>query len=169
MEDGSEATPSRLRTFVATGALIVAYALRIVSRHYGDTDEEPEPPYVPPYIGVSVDGLPAGTCLEEPYPAGLVKPVPCTDPHRSEIVALLTHPAPAGAPYPPVLELFQHTLDPCRRAFASYAGRTPDQAGARVFVVPPPTYQWAAGDRTVICFAEAGDGAPRRVSLSRHP
>lgn len=170
MEDGepgavTDAAPSRLRTAVGTVVLILAYALRIVLRFTGDTDEEPPRPYVPPDPGVSVAGLGAGTCLREPYPDFLVHPVPCTDPHGSELVALLTHAAPPGAPYPPVLEVFQQTLDPCRKAFEAYAGRPPGQLGARVFVVPPATYRWAGGDRTVVCFAEAADGTPRTSSV----
>ena len=170
VEDGeapaeSTAAPSPLRAFAATVAFIVAFALRIVLRFTGDSDDEPERPYVPPDPAVLVAGLGPGVCLREPYPAFLVHPVPCTDPHGSEIVALLTHPAPPGAPYPAVLGLFQQTLDPCRRAFEAYAGRPAGQVGARVFVVPPLTYQWAGGDRTVVCFAEAGDGTPRTSSL----
>ena len=170
MEDGeapadSDAAPSRLRAVVGTVLFIVAFALRIWLRLTGDTDEEPERPYVLPDPGVPAAGLVAGTCLREPYPAVVVHPVPCTDPHGSEIVALLTHPAPPGAPYPVLLGLFQQTLDPCRRAFEAYAGRPPEQVAARVFVVPPATYYWAGGDRTVVCFAEAHDGTPRTSSV----
>jgi hypothetical protein len=114
---------------------------------------------------VLVAGLGPGTCLREPYPAFYVHPVSCTDQHASEIVVLITHPAPPGAPFPGMLDLLQQTLDPCRKAFESYAGRPADRAGARVYIVPPVTYQWAGGDRTVVCYAEAGDGTPRSSSL----
>ena len=163
-ETETDAPPSRLRAIFATVALVAVYALRIVLR-FNDTEEEPERPYMPPDPGVWVEGLPAGTCLREPYPAGVVHPVACTEPHRSEIVALLTHPAPPGTPFPPVLDLLQQTLDPCRRAFEAFAGGPADQAGARAYIVPPASWEWAGGDRTVICFAEARDGTPRTSSF----
>jgi hypothetical protein len=164
-ETETEAPPSRLRAFLLTVLLVVATAAQIWLRHTDYGEQEPPRPYVPPDPGVSVQELPPGTCLREPHPAGFVHPVACTDVHRSEIVALLTYPAPAGAPYPRVLDLLQQTLDPCRKAFEAYAGATAEATAARFYVVGPLLYEWARGHRTVICYAEARDGTPRNTPL----
>lgn len=168
MEDGeaeSETPLSGLRAFAASVLLVLAFALRIWLPFNDDTEPEPARPYVLPDPGVSVEQLPPGTCLREPSPVGSVHPVACTEPHGSEIVALLTYPAPAGAAYPRVLDVLQQTLEPCRAAFQAYAGGTAEQAGARVYVVQPHPYEWSLGDRSVTCYAEAGDGTPRTGPL----
>ena len=69
---------------------------------------------------------------------------PCNEPHDAEVIASLTHPAPASEPYPVVSGFGDYIQQNCVPVFNSYTGRDcPDAELTLSFFRPTPT-GWAA-------------------------
>ena len=170
MGDGNpeRESPSRavevLRAIGSIVLLVAVVVLRLLSIQERHRDDDP-PPTTPRDPGVHVRTVPPGTCLAEVYPQDFVHPVPCTDPHPSEIVALPTYPAPPGGEMPPPLEAFRQAFAMCESAFRAYVGGTPDQTPARFGAITPRLYEWRGGERIVVCYAEGRNGVPLTASL----
>jgi hypothetical protein len=160
----------RLRTVGLSALAVVSIVLRIALRFALQPDAPPSA--VPPttLAGAYARSLPAGTCVVQPFPEGYVFLTSCDGPHGSEIVAVLTYPAPANAPYPALPELYGRALDLCKTAFEAYVGTAADQSPARFFVVRPAPNDWRAGDRTFACFAGSRDASELTTSVrARRP
>ena len=166
--DPERASPSRVYAVVraiGSGVLLVAVlVLRFVSIQ-ARVREDDSPPTTTRDPGVHVRTVSPGTCLAEVYPQDFVHPVPCTEPHPSEIVALPTYPAPPGGEMPPPLEVFRQAFAQCETAFKTYVGGTADQTPARFGAITPRTYEWRGGERIVVCYAEGRNGVPLTASL----
>lgn len=166
--DPQPASPSRAAIAARTiGSIVLGVAvlvLRFVLLWAGPGEESP-PPTTPRDPGVHVRTVSPGTCLAEVYPQDFVHPVPCTDPHPTELVALPTYPGPPGGEMPPPLETFRQAFTICESAFKAYVGGTPDQTPARFGAITPRLYEWRGGERIVVCYAEGRNGVPLTASL----
>jgi hypothetical protein len=170
MGDGDPRPPSPSRAAIALrtiGSIVLGVAV-LVLRFLSIQAQEQE--HIPPPTalrdpGVHVRTVSPGTCLAEAYPQDYVHPVPCTDPHPTEIVALPTYPGPPGGDLPPPLETFRQAFALCESAFKAYVGGTPDQTPARFGAITPRSYEWRGGERIVVCYAEGRNGVPLTASL----
>ena len=106
-----------MRGVASAVVLVVSIAVRIWFAHDTDSDRaRPVPGMAPthPYADTfSARTLTAGTCLDR-VPIGFARPVPCDQSHISEIVAVFPYAAPAGAGYPPIVDLYRQSLDRCK-------------------------------------------------------
>ena len=144
--------------------LVVVVVLRFQSIQARQREDD-APPTTIRDPGVHVRTVPPGTCLAEVYPQDDVHPVPCTEPHPSEIVALPIYPAPPGGEMPAPLDVFRQAFALCETAFKAYVGGTPDQTPARFGAITPRSYEWRGGERIVVCYAEGRNGVPLTASL----
>jgi hypothetical protein len=109
----------------------------------------------------STSNIGVGTCLKEVYPERDVVRKNCSARHGSEVVGIVRHPAPPGAPYPQGFDLNFEANDLCRSPFAEYVGATYDQSPSTDgFVTYPTEAEWRRGDRTVVCFAIGKPAVP---------
>jgi hypothetical protein len=97
-------------------------------------------------------GLEAGDCVS----LDTSSVVPCTSAHDAEVIANLTYPAAAGAPYPGVAGLNTFTDTGCAAAFETYVGIPATASRYSYIVMAPSRDLWEAGDREVICLAGFG-------------
>lgn len=107
----------------------------------------------------SVFELDTGTCFNSADLADSgqaiseIAQVPCTDPHRFEVVATAVHPAAATEDFPGEDRLSDFSIERCTELFASALGR-PYEAAADLEIVPlrPSSTSWTnSGDRTIHC------------------
>jgi Domain of unknown function (DUF4328)/Septum formation len=82
---------------------------------------------------------------------------PCTAPHDAEVIAVLEHPAPAGAAYPGEVALFDHAASVCMPEFESVVGIAFYESALDIFTVVP-TDGWQFGDRQITCVVNRIDG-----------
>ncbi len=109
----------------------------------------------------STSNIPVGTCLKEVYPERDVVRKDCAARHGSEVVGIVQHPAPPGAPYPNGFDLNFQANDLCRSPFADYVGAPYEQSPtADGFVTLPTEAEWRRGDRTIVCFAIGKPAVP---------
>jgi hypothetical protein len=103
-----------------------------------------------------------GRCFKQVYPEDVMVQKDCTEKHGSELVAIVQHPAPAGAAYAKAnFELNIQALDLCRDPVADYVGQPERESPTLTYAVDYPSEdEWRRGDRAVRCFAIAKDGAP---------
>ncbi|MGV9799687.1 septum formation family protein [Mycobacterium sp. NPDC003449] len=78
-----------------------------------------------------------------------VKTVPCDQPHKGEVFAVL--PMPDGD-FPGEAEVVKYT-DKCAPALARYAPAAVDDKAIQLFVLYPTADSWQRGDHTVTCIA----------------
>lgn len=117
-----------------------------------------------------VTSLAVGECFETPTDetdeVSDVQRQPCNEPHDAEVIASLTHPAPAGEAYPVVSGFDDYIQENCVPAFNSYTGRDwqSDTELTLSFFRPTPT-GWREGDRGFTCFIVRVDGAKMTNSV----
>jgi hypothetical protein len=166
--DPEPASPSRAFAVVRSIAYVLLFVASLVLRFLSiqaDERDDDSPPTASRDPGVQVRTVSPGTCLAEVYPQDFVHPVPCTEPHPSEIVALPTYPGPPGGEMPAPLDVFRQAFTLCETAFKAYVGGTPDQTPARFGAITPRSYEWRGGERIVVCYAEGRNGVPLTASL----
>jgi hypothetical protein len=103
-----------------------------------------------------INELQIGDCFDEQFGGAEVTEVPfvpCAQPHRNEVYAILDAPGGPTAPYPGPSVMEMAADDQCRgRAFNDYIGRDYYLGPTlRTFAFRPSQRTWAAGDREVIC------------------
>jgi hypothetical protein len=102
--------------------------------------------------------LVAGDCVDdvdEGY-AMSVPAVPCSEPHRGEVFAVVE--LTGTGRYPGEDEVFDLAADRCSADFGAYAPRA-DLDELDLFTLYPNGAGWRRGDRTVVCVAGYPDGA----------
>jgi hypothetical protein len=103
-----------------------------------------------------------GTCFDFTEDGGLAQDedqlVDCGTPHDGEIVAHLTVPAEAEAPFPGVDELRAFATPECNAALTEYTGLALPQLDVAAILLFPTEGTWVDGDRTVLCAASRDDG-----------
>lgn len=171
MGDGDPQPASRSRAFTVVRSIayvlffVASLVLRFLSIQADERKDSSSPATASRDPGVHVRTVSPGTCLAEVYPQDYVHPVPCTEPHSTEIVALPTYPGPPGGDMPPILDVFRQSFAMCEAAFKAYVGGTPDQTPARFGAIAPRLYEWRGGERIVVCYAEGRNGVPLTASL----
>jgi WD40 repeat protein len=102
--------------------------------------------------------LVAGDCLLTPDDLGSVEPVslvPCEEEHQAEIIALVLHPAPFGAPYPGDSSILAVENAACRSAFTPYVGAQLEVSALSLGVPYGPLENtWDDGSRIITCWLE---------------
>ena len=117
--------------------------------------------------------LAVGDCFDRPAVKTDVKDVqhhPCTEAHTAEVFAVLTHPAPAGAPPLNRDALISYLAGACGPPWIGYVGPVAAAGGqldAGAFY--PPDDGWNKGDRTVTCYSYRVDGQPVTSSMKKAP
>ena len=121
-------------------------------------------------LGAEVTSLSVGECFDTPTDETAevsdVQRQPCNEPHDAEVIASLTHPAPAGEAYPVVSGFSDYIQENCVPAFNSYTGRdwNLDTELSLSFFRPTMT-GWGEGDRGFTCFIVRVDGAKMATSM----
>jgi hypothetical protein len=114
-------------------------------------------------VSNDVTSLAAGECFDEPSVEAEIKDVqrqPCNEPHDAEVIAVLTHPAPAGEAYPVVSGFDDYIEQNCVPAFEAYLGIEWDTAvDYNMGYFRPTLSGWADGDRGFTCYVSRTDGA----------
>ena len=111
-----------------------------------------------------VTSLGVGECFDTPTDQTAevsdVQRQPCNEPHDAEVIASLTHPAPASEPFPVVSGFRDYIQQNCVPAFNTYTGRNwdTDTEFDMNFFRPTPS-GWADGDRGFTCFVVRLDEA----------
>ena len=117
----------------------------------------------------AVNALQVGDCFDEPGASDDIEDVqhvPCTLPHDGEVVAALTHPAPAGEAYPVVSGFDDYISTNCVPLWEAYTGRTWDtETELGLFYFHPTLSTWADGGRSITCYAEHNDALKLTASV----
>jgi len=110
-----------------------------------------------------VTSLALGECFDEPSVEAEISEVqrqPCNEAHDAEVIAVLTHPAPAGEAYPVVSGFDDYIAENCVPAFEAYLGIDWDTATDYDIGYFRPTLSgWGSGDRGFTCYVSRSDGA----------
>ena len=170
MGDGDQHAPARPSAWLRTAGAFLVFGLGLVLRLLTVIDDEERRPVGPAAErdpGVHVRTVAPGTCVAEVYPRDYVHPVPCTQPHPTEIVSLPRYPGPPGDDFPAIRDLYRQSFAMCKAAFNAYTGTTPDQTPARFGAVLPVGYEWEGGERLVVCYAEGRNGVLLTNSLRK--
>jgi len=111
--------------------------------------------------------LSAGDCLNDAAESGDVSTVPvvdCSEPHDSEVYAVITM---DDGDYPGDDAVVQQADDDCRTAFASFIGVPAAQSRYMFNALYPTEDSWNGGDREIVCrVALVTDGAVEKVTGS---
>ena len=105
-------------------------------------------------VGVRDLGLDVGDCFAGEFPRNDAdfNVVDCDEPHDSEVIAVVDHPAPEGAPYPGNAELANFTDQRCAEAFARYVGESIQGSPLQVGIMEPRQERWEElDDRSFLC------------------
>ncbi len=118
---------------------------------------------------LSVLQLTIGDCVvdelstaEDIAQVGLVS---CSQPHQSEVYAVLTDPAPDAAPWPGPEALVEASASGCLAEFEPYVGQTFEESALDVLTVLPTAETWPEGDRDTLCIATRLDGRDLDIPL----
>ena len=109
---------------------------------------------------VSYRSLRTGDCYERDVSLLGVTLEDCELGHDREVVGVVDHPAPPGAPFPGREELGRQADDLCGPVYDDYLG--PD-ADHELFVqqnLQPSPGSWGDGSRRIVCSVERGDKRP---------
>jgi len=109
----------------------------------------------------AVTDLKVGDCFDMPPGDGDVSDVqhrPCNEAHDAEVIAVLTHSAANGEPYPVVSGFDDYVTENCVPAFETYVGRDyeTDTEFALGYFHPTLT-GWGEGDRGFSCHVTRDD------------
>jgi hypothetical protein len=109
-----------------------------------------------------VTSLALGECFDEPTVEAEISEVqrqPCNEPHDAEVIAVLTHPAPAGEAYPVVSGFDDYIQQNCIPAFEAYLGTDWETSTDYDIGYFRPTLSgWGDGDRGFTCYVSRSDG-----------
>ena len=136
---------------VTIGVGLLSAVLRI-NQAYDDDEDETGP----------------GTCFTsiEPDP----QTVSCVGPHEAEVFAIVSDPAPVGAPVPTDLTHFAIVDDLCLQQFAGYVGDNFIHTRLDITTFRPDDARWKRGDREVLCVlmdpAETLIGSQRKLVVT---
>jgi hypothetical protein len=83
-----------------------------------------------------------------------VPAVPCTDPHRGEVYALVDLP---GAEYPAEAKLDELSGRRCSAHLKQVAPAAFRDPKVQIFYLYPLEFAWARGDHTVTCIASTAE------------
>ena len=87
---------------------------------------------------------------------GLLRRLPCDQPHGYELIEIATHP---GTAFPGESAFGTFSEDVCRRAFAAYTGKWPeDQEALSWYWWSPSEAEWNRGIHTVTCMLGPTNG-----------
>lgn len=115
----------------------------------------------------TVFAISAGDCLNDASEAGdvsTVPVVPCSEPHESEVYAVLVM---ENGDYPGDAAVAQQADDGCRAAFTTYIGVAASQSRYMFNALYPTEDSWIGGDREILCrVALVTDGAIEKVTGS---
>lgn len=91
--------------------------------------------------------------------------VDCGQPHRSEVYAVITDPAPDTTPWPGADVLVEVSATGCLAEFEPYVGRNFEASKLDILTVLPTAETWPEGDRDILCIATRLDGADLNDSV----
>jgi len=91
--------------------------------------------------------------------------VDCDQPHDSEIIALVQHPAADGADYPDTDQWRAFADQACVDAFDDAVGQPYAESTLQLAYFMPLTPSWAQGERTVRCAATQASGRQLEASV----
>lgn len=138
-----------MRRAVAAGSALTAGFLLALT---GCAAAEPAPSGTPEpaETGTSVFALGAGDCFDAELASLLehVELAECAGPHDFEIFASLLEPEGefSGA------EVHQHAIDRCTEAFEAFVGIRYRDSALEINFLEPNAEDWAAGNRSILCF-----------------
>lgn len=90
---------------------------------------------------------------------GDVDALPCDEAHEHEVFALLTHPDPAGAPFPGRERIIAFAERRCVERFAEYVGAAYGVSDLEIALIPPEERSWTEkDDRTIACVLHDAEG-----------
>lgn len=114
--------------------------------------------------------LRAGDCFDQTADPSVasVGARPCSEPHRNEVLAVLSYAPPSGAtgdafPGPDALNTFADAA--CGQAFSAFVGVPVERSKLSYAFLVPSADGWKHGDRSVTCSAFAEDGTPLTGSV----
>ncbi|MCP3853830.1 MAG: hypothetical protein GY698_03715 [Actinomycetia bacterium] len=111
---------------------------------------------------LSILQLTVGDCVVDELSAAediaQVGVVSCSQPHQSEVYAVLTDPAPDAVPWPGPEALIEASASGCLAEFEPYVGQTFEESALDVLTVLPTAETWPEGDRDILCIATRLDG-----------
>jgi hypothetical protein len=110
----------------------------------------------------SQTGYDVGVCFNPQASPTRVQEIDCATSHPAEVVGvkLMT-----DAGYPGDESVDAAAVEFCYEAFAAYIGVEYDDSSLGMRYFYPTQATWALGDRQIVCWAEAGDGAPLEGSV----
>jgi hypothetical protein len=108
-------------------------------------------------------GIDVGDCFPEELPTDQngekLDTVPCSEPHKSEVFALVRDRAGDAEPYPGDAEMMRRSAQGCVDAFPAYVGTTASKAVLEFMTVWPSEGSWEQeNDRLSICLLLAVEG-----------
>jgi putative regulator of septum formation len=89
----------------------------------------------------------------------------CDEPHLMETFGVPILPSGDSAPFPGSTNVQRDSEALCRTEFARYVGVEFDDSQLRAGFNGPDEVTWSGGDRGVLCFVEADEGAPFTKSI----
>lgn len=109
-------------------------------------------------VGVAWTDLAVGECFTfSEEVGGIIRRLPCDQPHGYEMIEIATHP---GAAFPGESAFASFAEDVCNRAFAAYTGAWPEEIPELTWAWWSPTErEWNAGIRTIDCMLAPADGS----------
>ena len=117
-----------------------------------------------------ITSLEPGQCFDKPANLDVeiseVQRQPCNEPHDAEVIASLTHPAPASEPYPVVSGFQDYIEQTCVPIFETYTGRSFQTAeDLSIGWIEPTLSGWGDGDRAFTCYAYRTDKAKLNATV----
>jgi hypothetical protein len=150
-----------MRTRV-TGLLLVVLALLLVACGGAQRGESGE---ITEGGDVDVFSLNVGDCFgaTEGDEVASVQAVPCSEPHESEVFALVDY--EDGDEWPGDEAITTFSDEECGAAFEEYIGMSYNESRYFITYLQPTEETWADGDREVVCLVVGPDGEPVTGSL----
>ncbi|MBA2280351.1 MAG: septum formation family protein [Acidimicrobiia bacterium] len=138
-------------------------ALAVVGTILGEQEDAPsneEEAGLELVIGDCWDDLTDQDATEQVVDAFLQEK-PCSMPHDAEVFAEVTHPSPAGEPYPGDLAISEFSQFECVARFTEFVGIPYEQSSLDVVSVFPQDVGWERlEDRRIACSVVNLDGSP---------
>jgi hypothetical protein len=116
---------------------------------------------------VDVFTLSVGDCFstEATDEVSNVGGVPCTDPHDSEVFALINYDADSSAEWPGQEAIDAFSDEGCVAEFEGFIGIPYSESRYYISYLQPTEGSWANGDREVVCLVVGEDGEQITGSL----
>lgn len=119
--------------------------------------------------GGSVSDLARGSCVSPRADAvelAAVDTVPCTAPHRWEVLGSVTL-GGADAAFPGRRALLQEGWRACVPLFEQYTGQAVWRSSHDIETITPTARAWADGARNAVCLGVDPDGEPLSASIAK--